>query len=481
MTPLQARRLLDKIKPRFDIETFLFKEQLLFVREPARRATAVCSVRSGKSVSCAADLIDTALTYPNTIGLYITLVRSSAKRIIWPVLHQINRDFKLNAVMNETELYMKFSNGSVIYCSGANTEVEIEKFRGLSNVALAYIDESQAFREHIKELVEDILIKRLYDTNGRIRLIGTPGPIPAGYFYEMSQSSKWAHHAWTMHQNPYLLKKSGLTPAQLIQQDLDTKGVTIEDPAIQRECFGRWVLDSSSLLLNYDEKLNHYDNLPLGNYNYILGIDLGHDDADSLSVLAWSDKAPEVWLVEELVNEKQGVQELVDQVVDITKRYQFSKMRIDTGGLGKKIAEDIRLRKGIPVEPAEKQDKMSNYAFLNDALRRGHFKAKKTSKFANDCNILEKDRDKSTPDRVVVKGHSDAVDSVLYAFKDSPAYAWTPPPKQAKVGTPEWSAAEEERMREQLYAQIQHEREEMMNLDPWNSESQIDTNKWKRS
>ena len=66
-------------KPKFCLEEFLFKEQLCLARDPARFATAVCSVRAGKTVTCAADLIDTAIHNPGTVGLYITLARSSAK------------------------------------------------------------------------------------------------------------------------------------------------------------------------------------------------------------------------------------------------------------------------------------------------------------------------------------------------------------------------------------------------------------------
>src|SRR5271166_4913160 len=120
------------------------------------------------------------------------------------------------------------ANGSVIYCSGANTEAETEKLRGLSNVALIYIDESQSFRAHLKELVNDVLVKRLYDTNGRMRLIGTPGPIPAGYFYDISRADTWSHHAWTMHQNPWLPKKSGMSVRELIEQDMKMRGVTVD-------------------------------------------------------------------------------------------------------------------------------------------------------------------------------------------------------------------------------------------------------------
>ena len=414
-------------KPRFNIESFLFKEQLDLVRDPAKFATAVCSVRAGKTISCAADLIDTALRLPGTVGLYITLARSSAKRIIWPELHKINRDFKLGGIPNESDLSFKFPNGSIIYCSGASDSAEIEKFRGLSNVALAYIDESQAFRSHIKELVEEILIKRLYDTNGRLRLIGTPGPVPAGYFYDASQSSQWSHHAWTLHNNPWIERKSGCSVAQLIQQDCDRKGVTLDDPSIQRECFGRWVLDSGSLLLNYDLAKNHYDALPVGNYVYILGMDFGFDDADSFSVLGWLEGSPDTYLIEEVVKEKETFDEMAATFDALYKKYPFSKIVGDPGGGGKKLIESLRPRYSIPIEPADKQAKIANYGLLNNALRTGRFKARKDSRFAQDCNLLEKDKDKSTPEKTVVKGHSDAVDSALYAFRESPAYSYTPP------------------------------------------------------
>ena len=53
--------------PKFDLTQFLFKEQLALARDPAKFATAVCSVRAGKTITCAADLIDTALRQPGTV------------------------------------------------------------------------------------------------------------------------------------------------------------------------------------------------------------------------------------------------------------------------------------------------------------------------------------------------------------------------------------------------------------------------------
>lgn len=470
-----------RTKP-FVLKEFLFKEQIDFVLDSARFATAVCSVRAGKTTACAADLIDTAVNYPGTTGLYITLARSSAKRIVWPELHKIIREFRIPAKFNEAELSIRFPNMSMIYCSGANTEAEMEKLRGLSNTAVAYVDESQAFREHLKELVDDILVKRLYDLNGRCRLIGTPGPIPAGYFYNASQSSGWSHHAWTLHSNPWIERKSGLTVQAIIQQDMDRKGVTVDDPSIQRECFGRWVLDTQSLILEYAVEKNHYEELPKGNWKYILGMDFGFNDADSFSVLGWTDSSPDTYLIEEDVKEKQTYEQMEANFAALYKKYSFLKVKGDPGGGGKKLIESLKQRYKVPFETADKTEKIANLKLLNNALRTGRFKAPKTSRFAQDCNLLERDQDKSTPDKIVIKGHSDAIDSVLYPFKESPAYYYTPPPIQPKPGTAEhdkWTEKEFERgTMERL--EKEHKDKRAKDLLDWNVDSNMtpDWNKW---
>lgn len=449
-----------KASPPFSLNDFLFQEQLGFVSDSARFSTAVCSVRAGKTTACAADLINTALTMPGTTGLYITLARSSAKRIVWPELHKIVYDYNIDARFNEADLSIKLCGGSTIYCSGANTEPEIQKFRGLSNVALAYVDESQAFRAFLKELVEEILIKRLYDTNGRLRLIGTPGPVPAGYFHDASQSPQWSHHAWTLHANPWIERKSGKTVAELIAQDCARKGVGLDDPSIQRECFGRWVLDANSLLLEYNAERNHYDQLPKApNWTYILGMDFGFEDADAFTVLGWAHGSPNTYLVEELIATKQTYEQMVANFEKLMKKYPICKVIADPGGGGKKLIESLRPRYLIPMEPADKLGKIANYGLLNNALRTGKFFARKDSRFAADCNLLEKDKDLSTPEKTIVKGHSDVVDAVLYAFKDSPAYAFTPAPPPLKQGSPEWAQDQEDKMRAALFKQIKDEQD----------------------
>ena len=446
----------------FKISEFLFKEQLDFVQDPAKYAVACCSVRSGKTTACAADLINTALTMPGTTSLYITLSRGSGERIVWPDLLKINREYDLGAEINISKLSLTFPNKSIIYLFGANDDKQIEIIRGLSNVALVYLDESQAFRELIKTLIDDIIAKRLYDTNGRCRMIGTPGPLMSGYFYDACEGAGkegWSHHSWSMHSNPWLLKKSGLTPDQLIAQDCTRRGVTIDDPSIQRECFGRWKHDPNALLLNYNPLVNDYGELPPADYIYVLGVDLGHSDSDSLSLLAFTKSSPITYLVEEIVTPNQLTDDLAKQIKQMHVGRRIRDIVADTGGLGKKIVEDLKDRYSLMIEPADKMGKIANYRFLDNALRTGNFKAKKESRFAQDCMILERDEDKSTPDRIIVKGHSDAVDSCLYAFKLSPAYNYTPPIEKAKPGSPEYLKEQEEQHIKSIQERLKREKD----------------------
>lgn len=455
--------------PKFKLETFLFDKQLSFVNDPEPFKTAVCSRRSGKTVSCAADLIHSAIHYKETVQLYVTLSRNNAKKIIWPELLKINQTFKLGAKPDNTELSLRFPNGSIIYLSGANDKSEIEKFRGLP-LKKAYIDECQSFRSHIGSLIDDVLSPALMDYAGSLCLIGTPGPIPVGYFHDCAVSSdSWSHHQWTFWDNPFIASKSGLSHQMLLDRELKRRGVSTNDPTIQREWFGKWILDSESLLIQYDQTKNNYDKLPIAKWNYIMGIDLGFNDADAIALLAWSESQSVTYLVEEVVAPKQGLTELVSQIERMRGNYDINKLMIDEGGLGKKIAEELRRRFQIPVQAADKARKMENVALLNDALRTSRFKAKKDSRFAQDSFLLEIDRDKTTPDKIKVKDsfHSDIIDAVLYAFKESYAFTHQPKVPKPKFGTEEWAQKEATDMERAAEEYFKEQAELTKGYDEW--------------
>lgn len=451
LTPIQKAYLEKRKNERkFNIERFLFKQQLDFVNDAHPFATAVCSVRAGKTIACAADLTRTALARAGVVCLYITLSRSNAKKIIWPELRKINTDFGLGGKVNESELSIKFSNGSTIYASGASDRSEVEKFRGLA-LALCYIDETQSFRDYIRELVDEVIAKRLFDYAGKLRLIGTPGPVPVGYFYECATSPEWSHHAWTMFENPWLPKKSGLTHEEILERELKRKGVTRQDPSIRRECFGEWAFDPNALVFRYSKELNHFDELPTSHrWSYVIGIDVGFDDADAISVIAWSPDHPGAYLVHEDVATKQGITALAEKIQSTIDTYGPDKIVMDTGGLGKKIAEELQMRYSLPIVAAEKARKFEFIELLNDAMRTRRFFASSNGRFAQDCMLVEWDRDSIQP-KIKDTYHSDICDATLYAFREVFHWMYVPPTPEIKPGTSGWMKKQQDEMEEAAY------------------------------
>lgn len=450
---------------KFDHSQILFKEQLAFVDDPSYFKQAVTSRRAGKTVSCAVDLINTAHATPEVDTAYITLSRANAKRLIWPEIKRLNRRFNLGMEPNEVDLAMTCRNGSVIYCSGAKDASEIEKFRGLA-LKKVYIDEGQSFPPFLEELIDDVLAPSLMDYAGSLSLIGTPGPVPAGVFFEATKSENWAHHHWTYFDNPFIVMKSGKTHMELLERELKRRGVKLDDPSIQREWFGKWVVDLNSLVYRYNESINHFKELPQGKYTFIMGVDLGYEDADAIAVLAWSEDTRKTYLVAEKVTRKQGLTELVEQIEHYRQKFDVSKIVMDTGGLGKKIAEEIIRRYHIPVVAAEKVRKYEYIELMNDELRRGNLMIKKDSQFAEDAMKVEWDMNKSRPDKMVISDrfHSDICEAVLYAWRESWGFAFAPKPTKAVYGTPEWQAAEAEKMEQAAEDHFRRLEEEEQNL-----------------
>jgi len=211
-------------------------------------------------------------------------------------------------------------------------------------------------------------------------------------------------------------------------------------------------------------------------------MDFGFEDADAFSVLGWRQDSPDTYLVEELIAPKQTYEMMVANFDMLTKKYEISKVMADPGGGGKKLIESLKQRYPIPMHVADKQGKIANYGLLNNALRTRRFFARRDSRFAQDCNLLEVDRDKSTPERTVVKGHSDSVDSVLYGFRESPAYGYAPPPEKPKPGTKEHEDYLAEEMFKAALEKVKREKEIRENPESltWNSGDDMvpPWNKW---
>ena len=419
-----------------------FPAQNAFVNDPARYIDAQCSRRAGKSNGLVLRFLKTMEKHPKSQCLYLSLTQDSAREILWPVLQEMNEKYQLGCVFTESKLEMRHPNGSKLKLMGADLKNFIKRLKGRKYPGVG-IDEAQDFGTHLQSLIDDVLTPSIADyEDGWLALTGTPGPVPQGYFFDVTQNGKYgySHHEWTIMENPHMPEP------QKFLADLIVKREWKEDnPTLLREWRNKWVLDVESLWVKYKENINDYKELPKEptyKWNYILGVDLGYNDADAIAVLAWSETSSVTYLVEEVIKAKQGISSLIAQIEATQKKYNAYKIILDEGGLGKKIAEDLRQRFGCPIEPADKAHKQSNVEFLNDSLRLGKFKAKANSRFAQDSYLVQIDWDKSTPQRIVVKKkpHSDIIDAVLYAFRESYSYTHKPPdPSKPHWGTKEWA------------------------------------------
>lgn len=454
---LLLQELLSRRGAGLDLSKLCFPQQLGFIQDPSQFKTLVTPRRAGKSVGDSFALLDCAVKNPNSVGLYITLSRTDAKRIIWPTITEINSVNGLGGRPNESDLSITFPNKSIIYLAGAKDRKEMNKRRGLP-IKKAIVDEAQNFSEMLRELVDEILVPSTFDTGGDISLTGTPSPVPVGYFYDASQSTAWSHHSWQMADNPWIKAKTGRTAAQIIAAECKRRGVALEDPTIQRECFGRWATDLEALVFRYSPAINDFEALPQASkWEYILGIDIGFHDADAIAVIGWNEHSPCTYLVEEVIKNKQGITELAESIEKLVKTYNPMKIVMDTGGLGKKIAEELRKRYSIPIQAAEKTRKFEYIELLNDAMRTSRFKARSNSRFANDSMLVEWDRKGDRP-KIKDSFHSDICDAVLYGFREALHWLHVPEVKPARVGSPEWLKEQEEEMLRQLEERLAEER-----------------------
>lgn len=425
----------------------IFPQQDNFVNDPSQFPVACCTRRAGKSTGLGKRFYRTMMQYPGCLTRYIALTRDSAKDIMWNALQELNEAHNWRCHFIESTLTMIAPNKSRLRLYGADMKNFIRRLRGAKTAANA-IDEAQEFsNETLVDLVDNILTPTMADyPDSWLAITGTPGPVPRGMFYDITQGvGGYSVHKWSIYDNPYLPNAKDFVEKLKLR-----KGWEETNPTYMREWLGLWVLDLESLLIRYDAKLADYTDLPQDKLTYIMGIDIGFNDGDALAVLGWSENSPTTYLVEEVVTPGQDLTALAEQIRALRSKYDITKLVIDEGGLGKKLAEELRRRFHIPVQPAEKTRKLESVAFLNDAIKMGNFKAKSESRFAQDSYQVQIDQERTTPDKIVVKKgfHSDIIDAVIYGFKESPAFTHQKPVPPARPQSPEWFADEVKKMEE---------------------------------
>lgn len=369
------------------IRESLFDRQRALIDDEATTKAALCSRRAGKTHTCVAYLLITALTRPRTVSVYVALTRLSAKRLIWRALMTADATHGLRAVINHTELTVTLPNGSAIIVTGAHDEADAERLRG-GKYALVVVDECASFPGFFSSMVEEVIEPALVDEQGTLCLVGSPGAAVAGLFHAATTGEmQYSTHHWTILDNPHLPHAR----AYLARKRAEKKW-TDESPIYRREWLGQWVRSSDGMVYRYDPLRNDGEPPP-GEYAHVLGIDLGYNDAFAISVLAFALDRPEVWVIDEFSRSGLLPGEWGDAIEKYRDRYAPIAMVADAGALGKPIVLEMVKRRGLALEFAEKKEKAATIELLNDDLTSGRMKIKPGLRVADEMTRLQWDPD----------------------------------------------------------------------------------------
>jgi hypothetical protein len=395
----------------------LFPHQKQCVLDPYTRKSLLTPRRAGKTHTAITYALYTACLNPHSRVPIITLTLKSAKKLYWVPLQNLSDKHGLGIKFNYSENTAYLQNGAAIFLAGAETRADIEKLRG-GAYKLVLIDECKSFNTDVfNELIYEILNPATNDTSGTILIIGTPGSLLDGPFYEATCPAltdedenlitrdfytpeqiweqnddilpRWNRHHWTVAENIYA--------PHTWQNALDDKKRNRwpdDHPIWVRESLGQWVSAAEtqvyalhSIVGNSGGPANAiccwnreygdaYDRhgLPLEHHwNYVMGLDLGYEDDFALIVVAYSPTTDTMYQVHEFKAPHLTIPAAAEVIQRVIERFnhRIESFVADTGGLGKALVESMNEMYGFWIEAAEKTQKFDFIELLNSDLYAG--------------------------------------------------------------------------------------------------------------
>lgn len=230
-------------------------------------------------------------------------------------------------------------------------------------------------------------------------------------------------------------------------------GLRPGDPTRVREWEGRWCRDDSVLVYPYDPRKNAWDRvLPAGQVRTILGVDFGYTSPSAFTVSSSIRGLPDVWLRCSYGLTQLLPGQIAAEIHRLKQRFQIHEIYGDGGGLGITIIKQLQQDFGIPIVPAEKQDKAGAIARVRQLFTSGlmHVDEVECAELIDEQSVLTWDKDHKghNPDQ-----HDHRSDSVLYSTRPHDlSEAWEKEPP--KPGTKEWDEAWAKQQKAKAVAQM---------------------------
>lgn len=439
-----------------------FPAQRRFVEDDTSRFLyAFCTRRAAKSYSGGLKAFRRALKSRCNV-LIAGLDHKEVKRIWWrPIIFDIIERFGVEGChTNETELTVRLPNGSIIYLLGMDADESQRKKALGQKFALVLIDEAQDWSTDLETTVFHVLKPAVADYNGQIALLGTPGLVTRGLFYDVTTGKEtgWTLHEWTTHDNT--TRPEGPSHPSCAERwateiaDLKKMKPGVErTPWFQRNYERKWVVDTEALVYRYQAGRNDFLELPFyrrGEWHHVLGCDLGWN-ATALGVHAYHDHDPNFYTLRSYRRQGLDLTGVAEQAKALDRVYQFERWMID--GAAKQSVEEMKRRQDCPWVPADKIGKADFIELHNTEMLLGRV----LHRANGDCADLIGEQQALIWDQKLLreKGKKEekqglpnhCCDETLYAWRECYPYLSTIHPPEALVpGSESWRAKQEERV-----------------------------------
>ncbi len=440
-----------KLKPERRWLDGLHPKQREFVDDPAKEKAALGGRRGGKTWGGAVGLYDKARETKCQCP-YIALSGVQARRIMWPVVKEVNERYQLGMKLNDHELIAEVpETGSQIFLVGGDDLRKVEALRG-GKYGRVVIDEPGSFpKTLLRYLCDDVLDAALMDLDGDLWLVGSPNAACVGHFYDLTtgknpEVAKIPTYHWTVLDNPHIPHA-----AEWLRRKRESKKWAADNPVYLREYMAQWIRDLSSLVFRFDRARHMVNAVPEG-LSGVVGVDLGSSaKVESMAFVTelWEKYSKVVYARRATKHKDMNVSDAAEHIGRLMEEFPSLQYAVvDEGGIGGGYTSEFRRRKGLAVVAAQKKERNAYIEHLNDALDHDLVKLLdgETRPLVDELELAQWDEDrKDIDDRFM----SHAIDAWLYGWRD--CYAWgedDAPSKGPQEGTPEWYALEQQREKE---------------------------------
>ena len=453
-----------------------YEGQRAFAACRQQGARARAGRAGGKSFAHVGRYHSVSAAHPNCSSVFVTISAERSRDILFPAIWKFNETYGTHIDEKRGDGLFEWPNGYKLLYRGCKDINEVNKRRGTPWVMAAW-DEAASISQTLLEIdIHEAVEPRLLDYNGLWSVTGTPGPVPKGYWYDLSSGEDPSQplFCWDARHNPHMpnvLKyfsevlqrmkgipaRSKWPPGATSILDLinDPKCWKLLPASFVREYLGQWVLDLRALIYKLTPK-NSYAEFPIRPDYWTIGVDLGahseeQPDLDhaAVSVAASHSSLPYIWSPESVKLSGITVDSLAAYLCQKLVEYPEASVHIDSASAGK-IIELTFKKMGIPIQAAVKGPKLRRIQLMQSAIANGNFQAHQVR-----CMDLRAEatalvwNDKR--DNHSEKCDDDAWDSLLMAamphFGDYRPDAKTPP-----QGSEEWHRAQEMAEYEQALA-----------------------------